>query len=83
MVLSLATKIFGSSNERALKKYHKHVDPINALEPTYAAMSDDELKQQTEIFRKRLEEGEALGARDGALEARVACCCPELRVPLP
>jgi len=60
MVLSLATKIFGSSNERALKKYHKHVDPINALEPTYAAMSDDELKQQTEIFRKRLEEGEVL-----------------------
>ena len=60
MVLSLATKLFGSSNERALKKYHKHVEPINALEPTYAAMSDEELKQQTEIFRKRLENGETL-----------------------
>ncbi|MGN7438915.1 MAG: preprotein translocase subunit SecA [Alcanivorax sp.] len=60
MVLTLATKIFGSSNERALKKYHKHIEPINALEPTYEAMSDEELKQQTDVFRKRLEDGETL-----------------------
>ncbi len=60
MVLSLATKIFGSSNERALKKYNKHIEPINALEATYESMNDDELKKQTAIFRKRLESGESL-----------------------
>ena len=60
MVLSLATKIFGSSNERALKKYNKHIDPINALEATYEPMSDEELKKQTDVFRKRLEKGETL-----------------------
>ncbi len=60
MVLSLATKLFGSSNDRALKKYQKQVEPINALEPTYEAMDDAELKEQTNIFRKRLEDGESL-----------------------
>lgn len=60
MVLSLATKLFGSSNDRALKKYQKQVDPINALEPTYEAMDDAELKEQTNVFRKRLEDGESL-----------------------
>ncbi len=60
MVLSLATKIFGSSNDRALKKYRKHIEPINALEATYEPMSDEELKKQTDIFRKRLENGEPL-----------------------
>ena len=60
MVLSLATKLFGSSNDRALKKYQKQVEPINVLEPTYEAMDDAELKEQTNIFRQRLENGESL-----------------------
>lgn len=60
MVLSLAMKIFGSSNERALKKYYKHIDPINALEATYEPMSDEELKNQTNLFRERLVNGEPL-----------------------
>ena len=60
MVLSLATKIFGSSNDRVLNKIQKHVEPINALEPHYEAMSDDELKGQTAIFRERIEKGESL-----------------------
>ncbi len=59
-MLGLATKIFGSSNERVLKKFYKHVEPINALESTYRKMSDEELKEQTNIFRKRLESGESL-----------------------
>jgi len=53
-------KLFGSSNERSLKKYNKHIDPINALEATYEPMSDEELKKQTDVFRKRLEKGETL-----------------------
>ncbi len=59
-MLGLATKIFGSSNDRALKKFYKHIDPINALEPKYKEMSDSELKEQTNIFRKRIKDGEDL-----------------------
>ncbi|MDH5722805.1 MAG: preprotein translocase subunit SecA [Alphaproteobacteria bacterium] len=60
MVLGLATKIFGSSNDRALKKLRNHIEPINALESTYQKMKDSELKEQTNIFRERLEKGESL-----------------------
>jgi preprotein translocase subunit SecA len=60
MLLTLATKIFGSSNERILKSLYKHVAPINELEPRYAAMSDSELQGQTALFRERLAKGEAL-----------------------
>jgi len=60
MVLKFATKIFGSSNDRTLKQVQKHVEPINALEPTYEAMSDEELQSQTGVFRARLDNGETL-----------------------
>ncbi len=60
MILNLATKIFGSSNERVLKGLYKHVEPINALEGHYEAMSDTELQAQTNLFRQRLENGEPL-----------------------
>jgi preprotein translocase subunit SecA len=60
MLLSFATKLFGTSNDRVLKSLSKHVAPINALEPKYAAMSDTELKHQTQLFRDRLEKGESL-----------------------
>ncbi|MBU0858820.1 MAG: preprotein translocase subunit SecA, partial [Alphaproteobacteria bacterium] len=60
MLLTLATKLFGSSNERILKTLYKHVAPINELEPRYAAMSDTELQSQTALFRQRLAAGEPL-----------------------
>ncbi len=60
MVLGLATKIFGSSNDRVLKAYNKHVEPINAFEEKFEGMSDDEIKGQTDIFRNRLADGETL-----------------------
>lgn len=59
-MLGLVARIFGSSNDRALKAYHKQVAPINALEPRFAAMSDEELRAQTSLFRERLAGGEAL-----------------------
>ncbi len=59
-MLKFITKILGSSNERALKAYYKHIEPINELEPKYEAMSDDEIKEQTNLFRKRLADGEGL-----------------------
>jgi len=57
---SLAKKVFGSANDRLVKKYQKNVDIINAMSSTYEAMSDDELRAKTEEFRNRIEGGETL-----------------------
>ena len=60
MVLGLAKKVFGSSNERALKKLSRIVPMVNDLEKTYEAMSDAELKDQTTILKQRLVNNETL-----------------------
>ena len=60
MLLALAQKIFGSSNDRSLKSYYKHIAPINALEPEFEKLSDAELRGKTEEFRARLAKGESL-----------------------
>ena len=57
MIAALAKSIFGSSNDRYVRSLGKYVDAVNAFEPTISAMTDDELRQQTEVFRRRLEEG--------------------------
>ncbi len=62
MLLNLATKIFGSSNDRKLKELSRHIDSINALESRYKDMSDAELTAQTVTFRERLAKGESLDA---------------------
>ena len=54
---ALASKVFGSSNDRKLKKYPPLVAAINKLEPEVAALSDDELRARTETFRARVKEG--------------------------
>ncbi len=59
-MLGVITKIFGSSNDRALKLYEKHVAPINALAERFKVMSDAELQDQTRLFRERLAQGETL-----------------------
>ncbi|MGL5120639.1 MAG: preprotein translocase subunit SecA [Plesiomonas shigelloides] len=60
MLTKVLTKIFGSRNERTLRRLRKVVQQINALEESFAALSDDELKATTPEFRARLEKGEAL-----------------------
>ena len=60
MILNLATKIFGSSNDRQLKQLYRHVEPINALEEKYEAMRDAELQAQTTVFREQLANGAEL-----------------------
>jgi preprotein translocase subunit SecA len=55
-----AKAIFGSSNDRYVRSLQKIVDRINGFEPTISAMTDDELRGQTEIFRRRLDEGQKL-----------------------
>ncbi|MGZ8352957.1 MAG: preprotein translocase subunit SecA [Allosphingosinicella sp.] len=56
----VAKAIFGSSNDRYVRSIGKIVDKINGFEPTISAMSDDELANQTLLFRRRLAEGEEL-----------------------
>ncbi len=53
-------KIFGTANDRTVKRLKKTVDRINALEADLEALSDDALKQRTPAFRERLEAGETL-----------------------
>ncbi len=54
------TSLVGSSNARYIKKLQPQVAAINALEPKFQAMSDEELHGLTTKFRKRLAEGETL-----------------------
>ncbi len=60
MVTNILTKVFGSSNERTLKRMRKVVTRINALEDDMAALSDEALRAKTEEFRQRLADGATL-----------------------
>jgi preprotein translocase subunit SecA len=60
MFVNLLTKIFGSRNDRLLKKIGKEVNKINALEPVIEALSDEELKAKTIEFQTRYTEGQSL-----------------------
>jgi preprotein translocase subunit SecA len=60
MIAGLAKSIFGSANDRYVRGLGKYVDAINALEPNFQALSDDELRGQTKLFRQRLANGEKL-----------------------
>ena len=53
-------KVFGSRNDRYIKQLQKIVDKINDLEKSIQALSDEDLKLQTEKFRQRLKENETL-----------------------
>jgi preprotein translocase subunit SecA len=65
------TSVFGSSNARYIKRLQPKVEAINRLENRYVAMSDAELRAQTEIFRERLKQGETLD--DILVEAFAVC----------
>ena len=56
----LARKIFGSENDRKLKSKFDRVKAINALEPEFEKLSDDQLAAKTIEFRERLSKGETL-----------------------
>lgn len=60
MFFNFLTKVFGSKNERELKRLEPLVARVNALEPRMQEMTDDELKARTGIYRQRLENGEPL-----------------------
>lgn len=60
MLGKIARKIFGSANDRFVKKLYKIVNQINALEPNFIKLSDEELKAKTDEYRNRLKNGETL-----------------------
>ena len=60
MVTSLLRKVFGSRNDRILKRLSKIVNKINALEPGLEKLSDAELRARTDQFRQRYQDGETL-----------------------
>ena len=60
MISGLLKKIFGTKNDREIKALTKEVEKINALESEYEKLSDEELKNKTNIFKERLQNGETL-----------------------
>jgi len=60
MITNLLTKIFGSKNERELKRMQPLIHQINELEPDMQSMSDEQLKAKTPVFKERIENGEPL-----------------------
>src|ERR1700751_600551 len=60
MLGALARSLFGSANDRVVKSFDRPVTKINALEPEFAKLSDEELRGKTVEFRARLAKGEAL-----------------------
>jgi preprotein translocase subunit SecA len=60
MFASVAKSIFGSANDRYVRSLGKYVDAVNALEADIHALSDEELRAQTDRFRERLAGGEKL-----------------------
>ncbi len=59
-MVNILQKIFGTKNERELKRLIKAVDEINAVEPAISPLDDEQLKSKTEEFRGRLEAGASL-----------------------
>lgn len=62
MISKILTAIFGSSNDRTLKRLRKTVNKINKLEPEFEKLTDTELQAKTDEFKQRLANGETLAA---------------------
>ncbi|MGP4068828.1 preprotein translocase subunit SecA [Halobacillus sp. B29] len=59
-MLGTLKKIFGDGNSRQLKRLDKTAEDIDALETEYEKLSDDELRQKTDEFKERYQNGEKL-----------------------
>ncbi|MBU9848415.1 preprotein translocase subunit SecA [Rahnella ecdela] len=60
MLIKLLTKVFGSRNDRTLRRMRKVVDLINRMEPEVQKLTDEQLQAKTNEFRERLAKGEVL-----------------------
>ena len=59
MFSGLAKSLFGDSNSREIKRLEAQIEGVNACEAEFTALSDDALKNMTNIFRERLQTGES------------------------
>src|SRR5699024_1028224 len=59
-MVGLLKKIYGDGNQKQLNRIQKKVDQIDAIEPEYENMSDDQVQEKTEEFKKRYKHGESL-----------------------
>ena len=69
---NILTKLFGNYSKREIKRIQSLADSVIAKADTYKAMSESELKSQTDVLRGRLERGETL---DDILSDAFAVCC--------
>jgi preprotein translocase subunit SecA len=60
MIVSLLKKIIGSRNDREIKRVSKYLRAINGLEAEYTQLSDQALREKTQVFKQRLTHGETL-----------------------
>jgi len=68
-VNTVMRRFFGTANDRKLKAYHQRVDRINALEPDFRSLTDEQLRQKTDEFRALVAEGSSI---DSLLEPAFA-----------
>ena len=66
MFNKILAKVFGTSNERAIKRLLPAVAQINALEPSIQALSDEQLRAKTDEFRRRVADSVAAEKIDSA-----------------
>src|SRR5690625_2606627 len=59
-MVGLIKRIFGDGNQRHLNRIQKRVEQIEALEPDYEKLSDEELQQKSDEFKERFAKGESL-----------------------
>ena len=59
-MFSFLTKIFGTANDRIIKKFHKEVQKINQLEEALQNLTDEELRDKTKQFKQKLSDGQTL-----------------------
>ncbi len=71
MLAKLIGSVIGTKNERELKRMRKIVDKINGFENSIQALSNEELRARTEVFKRRFNEGESL---DSILPEAFAVC---------
>ncbi|AHC73945.1 preprotein translocase, SecA subunit [Candidatus Endolissoclinum faulkneri L5] len=60
MLSGIARAIFGSQNDRIIRRMQKHIDAINNFEIVIASLSDEALQEKTAFFRRRLAAGETV-----------------------
>ena len=85
MLIKLLTRLFGTKNDRVVKRLALVVEQINALEATYKALDDEALKALTPAFKERYAQGETLDAllpEAFAAVREASCRVLEMRHPI-